>query len=136
MKSTKQVSGTMKSELSQYREMAAFAKFGSDLDAATQRQLNRGARLTQLLKQPQYSPLSMEEQVVVVYAGTRGYLDKVAVEQVGRFEAELLRHVRADKQDLLADIRDKKDISKNGKDGGKIEDAIKSTLESFTKTFA
>jgi|JI10StandDraft_1071094.scaffolds.fasta_scaffold139694_3 F-type H+-transporting ATPase subunit alpha len=136
VKSTKQVSGTMKSELSQYREMAAFAKFGSDLDAATQRQLNRGARLTQLLKQPQYSPLSMEEQVVVVYAGTRGYLDKVAVEQVGRFEAELLRHVRADKQDLLADIRDKKDISKNGKDGGKIEDAIKSTLESFTKTFA
>ena len=136
VKSTKQVSGTMKSELSQYREMAAFAKFGSDLDAATQRQLNRGARLTQLLKQPQYSPLSMEEQVVVVYAGTRGYLDKVAVEQVGRFEAELLRHIRADKQDLLADIRDKKDISKNGKDGAKIEDAIKSTLESFTKTFA
>ena len=136
VKSTKQVSGTMKSELSQYREMAAFAKFGSDLDAATQRQLNRGARLTQLLKQPQYSPLSMEEQVVVVYAGTRGYLDKVAVEQVGRFEAELLRHIRADKQALLADIRDRKDISKNGKDGGKIEDAIKSTLESFTKTFA
>jgi len=136
VKSTKQVSGTMKSELSQYREMAAFAKFGSDLDAATQRQLNRGARLTQLLKQPQYSPLSMEEQVVVVYAGTRGYLDKVAVEQVGRFEAELLRHIRADKQALLADIRDQKDISKNGKDGGKIEDAIKSTLDAFTKTFA
>jgi len=136
VKSTKQVAGTMKSELSQYREMAAFAKFGSDLDAATQRQLNRGARLTQLLKQPQYSPLQTEEQVVVVYAGTRGYLDKIATDQVVRFEAELLRHIRADKQDLLADIRGQKDISKNGKDGGKIEDAIKATLEAFTKTFA
>ncbi len=136
VKSTKQVSGTMKSELSQYREMAAFAKFGSDLDAATQRQLNRGARLTQLLKQPQYSPLSMEEQVVVIYAGTRGYLDKIPTDAVVRYEAELLRHIRADKQALLADVRDQKDISKNGKDGGKIEDAIKATLESFSKTFA
>jgi len=136
VKSTKQVSGTMKSELSQYREMAAFAKFGSDLDAATQRQLNRGARLTQLLKQPQYSPLSMEEQVVVIYAGTRGYLDKIPTDAVVRYEAELLRHIRADKQALLADVRDQKDISKNGKDGGKIEDAIKATLDSFSKTFA
>ena len=136
VKSTKQVAGTMKSELSQYREMAAFAKFGSDLDATTQRQLNRGARLTQLLKQPQYSPLQMEEQVVVIYAGTRGYLDKVPTDAVVRFEAELLRHIRADKQALLTDIRDMKDISKNGKDGGKIEDAIKSTLEAFTKSFA
>jgi F-type H+-transporting ATPase subunit alpha len=136
VKSTKQVAGTMKSELSQYREMAAFAKFGSDLDATTQRQLNRGARLTQLLKQPQYSPLQMEEQVVVIYAGTRGYLDKVPTDAVVRFEAELLRHIRAEKQALLADIRDQKDISKNGKDGGKIEDAIKATLEAFSKTFA
>ena len=136
VKSTKQVAGTMKSELSQYREMAAFAKFGSDLDAATQRQLNRGARLTQLLKQPQYSPLQTEEQVVVVYAGTRGYLDKVPVDAVVRYEAELLRHIRAEKQALLADIRDQKDISKNGKDGGKIEDAIKATLDAFGKTFA
>ncbi|MBK8838704.1 MAG: F0F1 ATP synthase subunit alpha [Hyphomonadaceae bacterium] len=136
VKSTKQVSGTMKSELSQYREMAAFAKFGSDLDATTQRQLNRGARLTQLLKQPQYSPLQMEEQVVVIYSGTRGYLDKIPTDAVVRYEAELLRHIRADKQALLADIRDQKDISKNGKDGGKIEDAIKSTLDAFTKTFA
>jgi F-type H+-transporting ATPase subunit alpha len=114
VKSTKQVAGTMKSELSQYREMAAFAKFGSDLDAATQRQLNRGARLTQLLKQPQYSPLQTEEQVVVVYAGTRGYLDKIPTDAVVRYEAELLRHIRADKQALLADIRDQKDITKNG----------------------
>ena len=135
VKATKQVAGTMKSELSQYREMAAFAKFGSDLDAATQRQLNRGARLTQLLKQPQYSPLQMEEQVVVMYAGTRGYLDKVAVDQVVRYEAELLRHIRAEKQALLTDIRNQKDIGKNGKDGGKIEDAIKATLDAFGKTF-
>jgi F-type H+-transporting ATPase subunit alpha len=136
VKSTKQVSGTMKSELSQYREMAAFAKFGSDLDAATQRQLNRGARLTQLLKQPQYSPLSMEEQVVVVYAGTRGFLDKVAVDQVQRFESELLRYLHADHAGLLDDIRKTKDISKNGAGGAKIEDTIKSTLDAFTKTFA
>jgi F-type H+-transporting ATPase subunit alpha len=136
VKSTKQVAGTMKSELSQYREMAAFAKFGSDLDVTTQRQLNRGARLTQLLKQPQYSPLQMEEQVVVIYSGTRGYLDKIPTDAVVRYEAELLRHIRADKQALLADIRDQKDISKNGKDGAKIEDAIKATLEAFGKTFA
>jgi F-type H+-transporting ATPase subunit alpha len=131
VKSTKQVAGTMKSELSQYREMAAFAKFGSDLDATTQRQLNRGARLTQLLKQPQYSPLSMEEQVVVVYAGTRGYLDKIAVDQVGRFEAELLRLLRSDHQALLAAIRNVKDISKEG-----IEAQIKEVLEAFSKSFA
>jgi F-type H+-transporting ATPase subunit alpha len=131
VKATKQVAGTMKSELSQYREMAAFAKFGSDLDAATQRQLNRGARLTQLLKQPQYSPLSMEEQVVVVYAGTRGYLDKIAVDQVGRFEAELLRLLRSDHRALLAAIRNVKDISKEG-----IEAQIKEVLEAFSKSFA
>jgi len=135
VKATKQVSGTLKSELSQYREMAAFAKFGSDLDAATQRQLNRGARLTQLLKQPQYSPLSMEEQVVVIYAGTRGYLDKVGVEQVQRFETDLLRYSRADHKQLLEDIRKEKDISKNGA-SGKIEDAIKAALDAFSKTFA
>jgi F-type H+-transporting ATPase subunit alpha len=116
--------------------MAAFAKFGSDLDAATQRQLNRGARLTQLLKQPQYSPLQMEEQVIVIFAGTRGYLDKIPTDQVTRYEADLLRHIRSERQALLADIRDQKDISKNGKDGVKIEDAIKATLEAFGKTFA
>jgi F-type H+-transporting ATPase subunit alpha len=136
VKATKQVAGTMKSELSQYREMAAFAKFGSDLDATTQRQLARGSRLTQLLKQPQYSPLSMEEQVIVVYAGTRGFLDKVPLDQVQRFEAELLRALRADHEALLADIRSQKDISKSGADGGKIEDRIRAVLESFSKSFA
>jgi F-type H+-transporting ATPase subunit alpha len=136
VKATKQVAGTMKSELSQYREMAAFAKFGSDLDAATQRQLARGSRLTQLLKQPQYSPLQMEEQVCVVYAGTRGYIDSVPVEAVTRYEAELLRYLKADHAALLADIRTTKDISKNGKGGAKIEDSIKAALEAFGKTFA
>jgi F-type H+-transporting ATPase subunit alpha len=136
VKATKQVAGTLKSELSQYREMAAFAKFGSDLDATTQRQLNRGARLTQLLKQPQYSPLSMEEQVVVIYSGTRGYLDKVAVDQVGRFETEFLRFIHAEHKQLLEDIRKEKDISKNGAKGGKIEDAIKAALDTFSKTFS
>ncbi len=135
VKATKQVAGTMKSELSQYREMAAFAKFGSDLDAATQRQLARGARLTQLLKQPQYSPLQMEEQVCVVYAGTRGYLDKVPVDDVVRYEAELLRYLHAEHATLLKDIREKKDISKDGANG-KIEDSIKAALELFTKTFS
>ena len=91
IKAMKQVAGPLKGELAQYREMAAFAKFGSDLDAATQRLLNRGARLTELLKQPQFSPTPVEEQVVLIYAGTRGYLDKVDVDDVGRYESELTR---------------------------------------------
>ncbi|MEM8920349.1 MAG: F0F1 ATP synthase subunit alpha, partial [Pseudomonadota bacterium] len=129
LKATKQVAGTMKSDLAQYREMAAFAKFGSDLDAATQRQLNRGARLTQLLKQPQYSPLAMEEQVVVIYAGTRGYLDDVAEGDVNRYEAELLRYVHANHASLLTDIREQKKLTDD------IESAIKSALEAFGKSF-
>jgi F-type H+/Na+-transporting ATPase subunit alpha len=94
-KAMKKVAGTIKGELAQYREMAAFAKFGSDLDASTQKLLARGARLTELLKQPQYSPLAMEEQVVSVYAGTRGYIDGIAVSDVGRFEKELLARIHA-----------------------------------------
>ena len=90
IKAMKQATGPLKSELAQYREMAAFAKFGSDLDAATQKLLARGERLTELLKQPQYSPLQVEEQVCVLYAGTRGYLDPIPVADVGRFEDELL----------------------------------------------
>ena len=91
IKAMKQVAGSIKLELAQYREMAAFAQFGSDLDAATQRLLTRGARLTELLKQPQYAPLPVEEQVVSIFAGTRGYLDTLKVADIGRFEAELLR---------------------------------------------
>jgi len=129
-KAMKKVAGSMKGELAQYREMAAFAKFGSDLDAATQRLLNRGARLTELLKQPQYSPLLMEEQVIVIYAGTRGYLDKVELKDVTRYEKELLAHVRGAKTDLLKKIRDEKALTDD------IEAEIKKTLDDFTSKFA
>ncbi|MBX3428116.1 MAG: F0F1 ATP synthase subunit alpha [Hyphomonadaceae bacterium] len=131
IKAMKQVAGPLKGELAQYREMAAFAKFGSDLDAATQRLLARGARLTELLKQPQFSPVPVEEQVVLIYAGTRGYLDKIDVASVGRYERELVAWLRAKKADLLKAIGDKKDIGKDG-----IEDKIKAVLEEFTATFA
>jgi F-type H+-transporting ATPase subunit alpha len=131
IKAMKQVAGPLKGELAQYREMAAFAKFGSDLDAATQRLLNRGARLTELLKQPQFSPSPVEEQVVLIYAGTRGYLDKVDVKAVGRFEKELVAWLRAKKSDLLKSLIAKKDISKDG-----IEGNIKAALDEFTNVFA
>src|SRR5213079_1122189 len=105
VKAMKQVAGKIKLELAQYREMAAFAQFGSDLDVATQRLLNRGARLTELLKQPQYTPYPVEEQVVTVYTGVRGYLDKLPVSAVQRFESEFLRLMRGKHADLLAQIR-------------------------------
>ena len=129
-KATKTAAGKIKGELAQYREMAAFAQFGSDLDAATQKLLSRGERLTELLKQPQFSPLSMEEQVCVMYAGTRGYLDKIEVSAIGRYEEELLRHLHAEKADLLAAIRDTKKLSDES------EAALKATLETFTANFA
>jgi F-type H+-transporting ATPase subunit alpha len=129
-KAMKKVAGSMKGELAQYREMAAFAKFGSDLDVATQRLLNRGARLTELLKQPQYSPLLMEEQVCVIYAGTRGYIDKVPVNDVTRYEKELLAHLRGAKKAMLATIRDEKAVS------DKTEAELKAALEDFTSKFA
>jgi F-type H+/Na+-transporting ATPase subunit alpha len=105
-KAMKKVAGSIKLELAQYREMAAFAQFGSDLDASTQKLLNRGARLTELLKQPQFSPMPMEEQVVSIFAGVNGYLDNVPTEAVTRFEAQLLSHVRSEHGDVLASIRD------------------------------
>ena len=129
-KAMKKVAGSMKGELAQYREMAAFAKFGSDLDAATQRLLNRGARLTELLKQPQYSPLLMEEQVCVIYAGTRGYLDGVDLKDVTRYEKELLAHLRGTKADLLKKIRAEKALT------DEIEAEIKKALDDFTAKFA
>ncbi len=130
-KAMKSVAGSIKLELAQYREMAAFAQFGSDLDAATQRLLNRGARLTELLKQPQYSPLTNAEQVVVIYAGTQGYLDKIAVGDVTRFERGLLSHIRGKHQALLAEIRDK-----DPKIDGDIADRVKAAIEEFAKGFA
>ena len=110
-KATKKVAGKIKGELAQYREMAAFAQFGSDLDAVTQRLLNRGARLTELLKQPQFSPLKMEEQVCVIYAGVNGYLDKLPLDKVRPFEDGLLSFLRAKNPDILDSIRSSNDLT-------------------------
>jgi F-type H+-transporting ATPase subunit alpha len=129
-KAMKKVAGSIKLELAQYREMAAFAQFGSDLDASTQRLLNRGARLTELLKQPQFSPLPFEEQVVSIFAGTQGYLDTVPVKDVVRYEAAMLSHMRSHDAGVLTAIRDSKDLSDDTR--GK----LKSALEAFGKTFA
>jgi F-type H+-transporting ATPase subunit alpha len=125
-----QVAGTIKLELAQYREMAAFAQFGSDLDASTQRLLARGARLTELLKQPQYSPLTMEEQVVAIFSGVRGFLDRIEVSQIGDFEKQLLTEMHAKHQDLMDTIRDEGALSKE------TEAKLTEILESFTTTFA
>ncbi len=129
-KATKKVAGKIKGELAQYREMAAFAQFGSDLDAVTQRLLNRGARLTELLKQPQFSPLKMEEQVAVIYAGVNGYLDAMPVNKIGAFEAGLLSLLRSKHADLLNSIGASKDLS--DADAGKLKDIV----EGFVKSFA
>ncbi|PWE28548.1 F0F1 ATP synthase subunit alpha [Pararhodobacter marinus] len=127
----KSVAGPVKLELAQYREMAAFAQFGSDLDAATQRLLNRGARLTELMKQPQYSPLTNAEIVCVIYAGTNGYLDPIKVSDVSRFEKGLLAHLRGKHADLLADI-----TNNDRKVKGELEDKIKAALDEYAKDFA
>jgi F-type H+-transporting ATPase subunit alpha len=126
----KKVAGSIKLELAQYREMAAFAQFGSDLDASTQRLLNRGARLTELLKQAQFKPMPVEEQVVSIFAGVNGYLDNVPTAAVTRFEGSLLAHVRNDHPEVLAKIRDTKalDDDTTGK--------LKSLIGDFAKTFA
>src|SRR5581483_10632829 len=107
----KQVAGTIKLELAQYREMEAFAQFGSDLDPATQKLLARGARLTELLKQPQYSPLSTPEEVCVIYAGVKGYLDKIAIRDIGKFEQALLQDLRTGNTDILTEIASKNVLS-------------------------
>jgi len=125
------VAGPVKLSLAQYREMAAFAQFGSDLDASTQQLLNRGARLTELMKQPQYSPLTNAEIVCVIYAGTNGYLDKIDVNEVGRFEAGLLAHLRSKHADLMADI-----TNNDRKVKGELEDKIKAAIDSFAADFA
>ena len=130
-KAMSSVAGPVKLSLAQYREMAAFAQFGSDLDAATQQLLARGARLTELMKQPQYSPLTNSEIVCVIYAGTNGYLDKVEVSDVGRYEAGMLNHLRSKHADLLADITDN-----DRKVKGELADKIKAALDEFAADFA
>jgi F-type H+/Na+-transporting ATPase subunit alpha len=129
-KAMKKVAGRIKGELAQYREMAAFAQFGSDLDATTQRLLNRGSRLTELLKQPQFSPLRMEEQVCVIYAGVNGYLDPLPVDRVRAFEDGLLALLRNQHADILSAIRDTRDLDDAA--AGK----LKNVVDNYTKTFA
>src|SRR5690554_3745245 len=130
IKAMKQVAGSIKGELAQYREMAAFAQFGSDLDASTQRLLNRGARLTELLKQPQFSPLKTEEQVAVIFAGVNGYLDKLTLPQVGKFEQGLLTHMRTTGKAVLDAIREEKALSDD------LRAKLKAEIDAFAKTFA
>ncbi len=129
-KAMKKVAGKIKLELAQYREMAAFAQFGSDLDAATQRLLNRGSRLTELLKQPQFSPLKMEEQVCVIYAGVNGYLDKLPVARVRAFEDGLLANLRGKNADILESIRTSRDLS------SETEAKLKSAVEAYAANFS
>ncbi|HEY2137150.1 MAG TPA: F0F1 ATP synthase subunit alpha, partial [Xanthobacteraceae bacterium] len=129
-KAMKKVAGKIKGELAQYREMAAFAQFGSDLDATTQRLLNRGARLTELLKQPQFSPLKMEEQVCVIYAGVNGYLDPMPVNRVRGFEDGLLHVLRSTHADILDDIRDTRDLT------DATAAKLKGVVDGFARSFA
>jgi len=130
IKAMKKVAGSIKLELAQYREMAAFAQFASDLDAATQNLLARGARLTELLKQPQFSPMPVEEQVVSIYTGTKGYLDRIPVGKVTEFERRLLADLRVRHPEILQSIRDTREMS------GETEKKLTDFLEGFTKTFA
>jgi len=130
VKAMKQVAGRIKLELAQYREMAAFSQFASDLDASTQRLLARGARLTELLKQPQFAPFPVEEQVISIFAGTRGYLDKIEVAEVGRFERSLLEEIRSKAPQIMQSIREKRELTKD------TEEALTQFLDGFSKTFA
>ena len=128
-KAMKKVAGSIKLELAQYREMAAFAQFASDMDASTQQLLARGSRLVELLKQPQYSPLPMEEQVVSIYAGVNGYLDNVNVEKISQFESELTNLIKSSHKDILKSIREEKVLSDS------TEEKLKKVIQDFLKTF-
>ncbi|HTN09454.1 MAG TPA: F0F1 ATP synthase subunit alpha, partial [Acetobacteraceae bacterium] len=130
IKAMKQVAGRIKLELAQYREMAAFAQFASDLDASTQQLLARGARLTELLKQPQFSPVPIEEQVVAIFAGVRGYLDKIDIGAIGRFESQVLSTMRSKEPAILDAIRTDREIKPE------TEKKLIAFMDSFTKTFA
>jgi F-type H+-transporting ATPase subunit alpha len=130
IKAMKQVAGKIKGELAQYRELAAFAQFGSDLDASTQKLLNRGARLTELLKQSQFAPLKVEEQVAVIYAGTNGYLDPLPVSKVREFEQGLLLALRSQHPEILEAIRTSKELSKD------TAEKLTKALDAFAKSFA
>ena len=130
IKAMKQVAGSIKLELAQYREMEAFAQFASDLDASTQRLLARGARLTELLKQAQFSPMSVEEEVCSLYLGVRGYLDGIALADVGRFEEGALAELRSKHADIMPTIRSEGQIS------SETEEKLKAALDEFARSFA
>ncbi|MFP4671316.1 MAG: F0F1 ATP synthase subunit alpha [Desulfohalobiaceae bacterium] len=129
VKAMKKVAGTLRLDLAQYRELAAFAQFGSDLDKATQQKLDRGVRMVEILKQDQYLPLPVEEQVVILYAGTKGFLDDIAVESVRKFELEYMEFMRNTKQDILQAIREKQDLDED------TENKLKAAVEEFKKGF-
>ena len=129
VKAMKQVAGTLRLDLAQYRELAAFAGFGSDLDAATQAQLTRGERLVEILKQPQYQPLPMEKQVTIIFAGTKGFLDKFPVNTLADYEKELFGYIEANEPSIFAELREKQAIS------SELEEKMKKTLASFGETF-
>ena len=130
VRAMKQVAGRIKLELAQYREMAAFAQFASDLDASTQQLLARGSRLTELLKQPQFKPVPIEEQVVAIFAGVRGYLDKIDIGRVGAFEAQLLSELKAREPAILEAIRTDLEIKPD------TEKKLTAFLDNFAKSFA
>jgi F-type H+-transporting ATPase subunit alpha len=130
IKAMKKVAGSIKLELAQYREMAAFAQFASDLDASTQNLLARGARLTELLKQPQYSPMPVEEQVISIYAGTKGYLDKIPVGKVGEFERRMLSELKVKEPSVLNGIREAREMKPD------VEKTLVSFLDGFAKNFS
>jgi len=130
IKAMKQVAGRIKLELAQYREMAAFAQFASDLDASTQQLLARGARLTELLKQPQFKPVPIEEQVVAIFAGVRGYLDRIEVGKIGRFETQLLADIKSREPGIVDAIRADREIKPD------VEKKLVAFLDGFTKSFA
>ena len=127
----KQVAGSIKLELAQFREMEAFAQFGSDLDAATQKLLKRGQRLTELLKQPQYSPLKVEEQVAVIFAGVKGHLDNMPTDKVGAFEEALLQELRNNKKDILDSIRTEQKLTEETE--GKLKTVCENTAKLFNE---
>ena len=126
----KQVAGSLKLFLAQYREVAAFSQFGSDLDAATKQTLNRGERLTELLKQKQYSPMAVSEMVPLIFAGVNGHLDSVPVNRITVWEQDFLAHMRDNQQDLMQQIEKEGALSKD------LEGKLKEAVESFTKNFS
>jgi F-type H+-transporting ATPase subunit alpha len=130
IKAMKKVAGKLRLELAQYRAMAAFAQFASDLDKATQFQLARGGRMVEMLKQPQYQPLPVEKQVILIYAGTNGFVDGYPIAELRRYETELLSFLDGSRPDVLAAVRTKKDLDKD------TEGLVKAALEEFAKKFA